>query len=117
MRLHPLTRMTSDPQSGEQIIECRMEFQDADGQTSRAVGQLTLQIYPESLTPTGAGALQTWNQDLRDPQINRRQYDDVTRTYLLRLQITQPLPAGCELRAFFLSADGRRMSAQMRVRQ
>ena len=68
--------------------------------------------------PSGANAaLQTWNQDLRDLELNRRQYDDVTRTYLFRLQLTQPPPAGSELRAFFLSADGKRMNAQIRLRQ
>lgn len=117
MRLHPLTRLTTDPQTGQTIIECRIEFVDGDAQTSKAVGQLTLQVYPDSVTPTGSGALETWNQDLRDAAINRRQYDDVTRTYLFRLQATQPLPAGCEVRAFFLSADGRRMNAAMRLRQ
>lgn len=116
MRVHPLTRLASDPQTGRPIIECRIEFQDADGQTSKAVGQLTLQVYPDGSTATGTAALETWNQDLRDLAVNRRQYDDVTRTYLFRLQLTQPLPAGCELRAFFLSADGRRMNATMRLR-
>ena len=117
MRLHPLTRLTRDEQTGQPIVECRLEFQDSDNQTSKAVGQLALQIYADSTTPTGSAALETWNQDLRDLQVNRRQYDDVTRTYLFRLQTTQPLPPGCELRAFFLSADGRRMSAEMRLRQ
>jgi hypothetical protein len=117
MRVHPLTRLVNDPQTSQQIIECRIEFQDSDGQTAKAVGQLTLQAYPDAATPTGSGAMQTWNQDLRDLQVNRRQYDDVTRTYLFRLQTTQPLPAGCEIRAFFLSSDGRRLNAQLRLRQ
>jgi len=117
MRLHPLTRLALDPETGEQVIECRIEFLDPDGQTSRAVGQLTLQLYPEAGTPTADNlALQTWNQDLRELALNRRQYDVVTRTYLFRLQITQPLPVGADLRAFFLSLDGQRMLAEMRVR-
>lgn len=117
MRVHPLTRLTSDAHSGQGIIECRLEFMDRDGQTSRAVGQLTVQLYPDGNTPTGSGAMETWNQDLRDQLANRQQYDDVTRTYLLRLQLTQPPPAGCELRAFFLSSDGQRLTATMRLRQ
>jgi hypothetical protein len=118
MRLHPLTRLTGDTQTGEQIIECRIEFEDPDHQTCRAVGQLTLQLYPDSAAATGSrNALQTWNQDLRDLELNRRQYDDVTRTYLFRLQLTQPPPAGSELRAYFLSSDGKRMNAEMRLRQ
>jgi len=118
MRLHPLTRLAGDLATGEQIIECRIEFEDPDHQTCRAVGQLSLQLYPDAFVPSGANAaLQTWNQDLRDLELNRRQYDDVTRTYLFRLQLTQPPPAGSELRAFFLSADGKRMNAQIRLRQ
>jgi hypothetical protein len=117
MRLHPLTRLAFDPLTKEQIIECRVEFTDVGGITSKAVGQLTLQVYPDGVTPSGAGALETWNQDLRDLTLNERQYDDVTRTYLFRLRTAQPLPAGCELRAFFLSTDDRRMNAEMRLRQ
>ena len=117
MRIHPLTRLTNDPLSSQAIVECRLEFTDSDGQTSRAVGQLTVQLYPDGVTPTGSGAMETWNQDLRDPLANRQQYDDVTRTYLLRLQLTQPPAAGCELRAFFLSSDGQRLAATMRLRQ
>jgi hypothetical protein len=118
MRLHPLTRLTEDRATGVQIIECRIEFEDPDQQTCRAVGQLTIQLYPDATAPTGAGAaLQTWNQDLRDLELNRRQYDDVTRTYLFRLQLTQPPPPGAELRAFFLSADGKRMNGEIRLRQ
>ncbi len=118
MRLHPLTRLTGDTTTGEQIIECRIEFEDPDHQTCRAVGQLTLQLYPDSASTTGPDvALQTWNQDLRDLELNRRQFDDVTRTYLFRLQLTQPPPAGSLLRAFFLSSDGKRMNAEIRLRQ
>jgi hypothetical protein len=117
MRLHPLTRLTGDLDTGEQIIECRIEFEDPDNQTCRAVGQLTLQLYPEGASALSGKALQTWNQDLRNLELNRRQYDDVTRTYLFRLQLTVPPPAGSELRAFFLSSDGRRLNAEMRLRQ
>ncbi len=117
MRVHPLTRLTNTGPGGTAIIECRLEFTDAEGQTSKAIGQLTLQVYPDSFAPTGRGALETWNQDLRDLEINRRQYDDITRTYLFRLEVSQPLPAGCEVRAFFLSTDGRRLNAEMRLRQ
>lgn len=117
MRVHPLTRLTTDNLTAQSIIECRLEFQDLDGQTSRAVGQLTLQLYPDSFAATGSGAIETWNQDLRDLITNRRQYDDVTRTYLFRLQLTHAPPAGCEVRAFFLSENGQRLSATMRLRQ
>ena len=117
MRLHPLTRLVDDPETAGVVIECRVEFNDAADHTSKAAGQLTLQVYPDSLTPTGAGAVETWNQDLRDPVLNRRQYDDVTRTYLFRLQTTAALPPNAELRAFFLSADGRRLNADMRLRR
>jgi hypothetical protein len=91
-----------DPGGGGVIIECRVEFNDADAQTTKAAGQLTLQVYPDALTLTGTAALETWNQDLRDLALNRRQYDDVTRTYLFRLQMNAALPPNAELRAFFL---------------
>ena len=44
---------------------------------------------------------------LRDPDINRLRYDEVTRTYLFPLDAEmEQLPAEPELRAYFLSADG-----------
>lgn len=112
MRFHPLTRAVHEGSANELVIEARIEFLDSDGETSKAAGQLTLQLYADVQSPSGPDALRTWNQDLRDLSINRQRYDDITRTYLFRLEMDQTeLPQGAQLRAFFLSIDGQHLDA------
>jgi hypothetical protein len=107
MRIHPLSRLVTDADSGRTVIEARIEFLDRDGQTTRACGQLRIDLYDASANfPTQP--VTTWEMDLRDLAINRQRYDDVTRTYLFPLDTElDPLPRRPELRAYFLSADGR----------
>jgi hypothetical protein len=107
MRIHPLSRLVTNTDSGRTVIEVRIEFVDRDGHTSRACGQLRIDLHDASTTfPTQPVA--TWEMDLRDLGINRRRYDDVTRTYLFPLDTeVDSLPEQPELRAYFLSADGR----------
>lgn len=116
MRIHPLTRVVPAAGAGRVVIEARLEFVDADNVTTRASGQLTLRLYADAQQPDGAEAIGTWNQDLRDVAVNRRQYDDVTRTYLFRMEVdAASLPEKPELRAFFLSATGREMSGRFTI--
>jgi hypothetical protein len=118
LRVHPLTRAMSDPESGRLIIEARIEFFDADRETAKAVGELTLQIVGDAEAQSGpAHAIKTWNLDLTNLSFNRQHYDDVTRTYLFKLEVDRPdLEGRPELRAFFLGIDGRMMEARLAVR-
>src|SRR5688572_30250275 len=115
MRVHPSTRVSRDEKNNVFVIETRIEFFDPDGSTSKAVGQLTLELHD-----AGSRAdepIQVWNQNLRDLELNNRQYEVVTRTYLFRLEIeTSVFPDQPELRAYFLSADGQEITAQMDLR-
>jgi hypothetical protein len=115
MRVHPSTRVMRDEPSGRFVIETRIELFDPDGVTSKGVGQLTLELHDAS--SRGDEPVQIWNQDLRDLELNRRQYETVTRTYLFRLEIDASVfPNDPELKAFFLSADGQTLAATMRLR-
>ncbi|MDY7110271.1 MAG: hypothetical protein SYC29_16705 [Planctomycetota bacterium] len=110
MRIHPLSRLVRDGESGQTVIEARIEFVDRDGHTSRACGQLRIDLH-DATAAFPAGPVVTWEMDLRDLATNRRRYDDVTRTYLFPLDTeVDPFPQQPELRAYFLSADGRKLS-------
>ncbi len=115
LRIHPATRVVTDRATGELVIEARVEFFDAEGDTSKAYGELTLQLHNPAQS---TGEDQTWKLDLRNLADNRRQFDDVTHTYLLRLDLdSDSLPPQAELRAIFISADGQTMEGRMRLRR
>jgi len=114
LRVHPLTRLITDPHTGQNLLEARIEFFDVAGATSKASGQLTLRLFGEASQPDSAEPLETWNLNLRDLAVNALQYDDVTRTYLMRLQIDPTrLTAAPELRAYFVGANGALLNGSM----
>jgi hypothetical protein len=117
MRIHPLTRVTTEAHSDKLVIETRIEFSDADGQTTKAVGQVRFELYADA--SAAGGPIRAWpEQDLRDLDINRLRYDDVTRTYLFPIDIKQDDLAGSpQLWAYFLSADGRLMKSRFAINQ
>ena len=118
MRLHPLTRLTSDAQLGRPIIECRVEFQDIDGQTTKATGQVRFELVEGGSDDATAAPRRSWpEQDLRDLKTNRLRFDDVTRTYLFPIDVkADDLAGGPRLWAYFLSADGRLMKDSFTIR-
>ena len=117
MRIHPSTRVVRDDPTGQFVIETRIEFFDGDGATARAVGQLSMQLHDARPEARQNDPIQLWNQDLRDMDANRRQYDMVYRTYLFRLQIDPAtFPAHPELRAYYLGNDGKELEAALRIR-
>ena len=112
MRIHPLTRFAHDEQADQSIIEARIEFADADGVTTRAIGRLTLTLLTPNTEPAAAPIRQWQDIDLSSGAINAQRFDTVTRTYLLKLQVDpSKLPAQCELKAVFTSSDGQTYSA------
>jgi hypothetical protein len=114
IRLHPLSRLVVAP--GQRVLEARVEFMDADGISSRAHGRLRIDLHPEAQRGLSRPK-STWEVDLRDLERNYRHFDPVTRTYLLRLETeAMELPESPELRAYFLSEDGSRLEARMRLR-
>jgi hypothetical protein len=115
MSIHPLTRVTTEEQTGRTILEARIEFLDSQGNRSKAVGQMTLALYNAN---NRSEAIHVWAQDLLDPTRNQQHFDVVTRTYLLRLELDNPqFPEDAELRASFNSVDGQSMEADYRFKR
>ena len=118
MRIHPLTRLTRDAATDDQIIEARVEFTDADGITTRAVGRLELTLIEGASNATGTTIRQWATIDLRDREVNRQRFDEVTRTYLLKLELDlAQLPEEFKLNVGFDSDDGRRFAATYPLRR
>ena len=117
LRIHPLTRLAIDTQTRQTIIEVRLEFLDPQQHTTKGVGQVRIDLATTGNAAASSPPLATWSWDLRDPSVNRTLYDDVTRTYLLRLRV-QSLELGpqLQLRAYYLSATGQRLQATHTLR-
>ncbi len=117
MRIHPLSHFVKDRSSGDLLIEARIELFDPDGDTCKAVGRMDLDLYDADASQFMADPIGSWTTDLADLEVNQAHYDEVTRTYLFRLEVEQvPIPALPELRAFFTSGDGTRLQATYRLR-
>ncbi len=110
LRIHPLSQLVTDRESGRLLIEVRLEFFDRLGHTSKAVGQVLIDLLAGE---RGGDPIVTWAKDLSAVEANREHYDDLTRTYLFRLEFDPGLlPEDPELRAYFRSSDGRALQAQ-----
>ena len=108
MRIHPLSQFVKHRDTGELLIEVRVEFFDPDDYTCRVVGQIGIDLVDAS--NVNAEPVSKWQDDLWDPQINRDRYDEITRTYLFRLKMDgQQVPQAAQIRVYFLSGDGKRL--------
>lgn len=110
MRFHPLTRVMLEPDRDELIIEARVEFSDDNGSTTKAFGELLLQLIEAGTV------LEEWTVNLADLPTNALRYDDITRTYLFRLEIDQArYSPTAELFAGYLGVDGTELRARLRL--
>ncbi len=118
LRIHPLTRLATDTETGRPMIEARIELFDHDDQTTRGFGLLRLDLH-DLAGNAAPDTLPVWHIELRDLEVNRMRYDPVTRTYLLPLKFEahQRMPEEPELWAYFLAADGQPLdAASLRLR-
>ncbi|MHC5114329.1 MAG: hypothetical protein ACYTGP_07865 [Planctomycetota bacterium] len=115
MRIHPLTRIAADADGAETVIEARLELVDEDGHTTKGVGVVTCELISRGDDTVVA----FWELDLNDRAVNRERYDEVTRTYLIPLELNDAtvLPERPELRARFASTDGQVFEAKLQVRR
>lgn len=110
MRIHPLTRLATDDEGEAAFLEVRIEFRDADGHTTRGLGELIVDLRAAD------GSTNAWRVDLTDRSVNAERFDDVSRTYLLRLRIDRDdLSARPQLRAIYNAADGRTLTDERRM--
>ncbi|MHC4129103.1 MAG: hypothetical protein ACYSUA_13210 [Planctomycetota bacterium] len=117
MRVHPLSQFVTDRDSGDLLIEARVEFVDVGGYTCRAVGLIDIDLHDADAARYTSEAISSWSANLWDLEVNHERYDDVTRTYLFRLRIEKNLiPSEPELRVYFLCGDGNRLQASYRLR-
>ena len=116
IRVHPLTRLITDEESGRLELEARVELVDLDGDTTKGIGLLTMRLY-DAGDRSRSHAIVTWRRDLADPAVNRLHYDDVTRTYLLRLELDPDrLPETPLLQATLEAPGGRTIVAGREIR-
>lgn len=83
IRIHPLTHALRQ-EGAVSVIEAHIEFLDRYGHTTKGVGLVRVELLAADALP-GSARLGTWEIDLNDLDANSRHYDDVTRTYRLRL--------------------------------
>ena len=104
--IHPLTRYWVSAK-GELEVEARIELLDRDGFPTRGIGRLELDLE----SPTGR-RVETWVLKLDDLEKNRNHFDDVTRTYLVRLSLPRnTIEEDADLVATLVLPDGDRLVA------
>jgi hypothetical protein len=109
MRVHPLSQLVTDRDSGRLLIEARLEFLDAEGHSAKAVGQVLIDLLSRD---DPSAPIASWSRDLADRAANRDHFDDLTRTYLFRLEFdAAALPREPRLQAYYRSSQGRVLKA------
>ena len=107
MRIHPLTRVIAGDTKERILIEARLELLDRDDIPTRGVGHVGFELIADDRVNDAKPPV-AWDMDIRDTAKNLQHYDDVTQTYLFRLEVDRSqFPEKAELRAYFLSSDGK----------
>ncbi|MEE2906610.1 MAG: hypothetical protein VX527_02150 [Planctomycetota bacterium] len=102
--VHPLTRYWISS-TGEREVEARIELLDRDGYPTRGIGRLELDLESKD-----GRRVETWVLSLSDLETNRSHFDEVTRTYLVRLSLpNNSIPDGADLAATLVLPDGARL--------
>ncbi len=107
MRVHPLTRVIAQANTEPPIVEMRVEFVDPIGHPIKSTGQMAITYNDSTGSIRNVPPIGLWETDLRDLEVNRSHWDDVTETYLYRF----PLPKTATgksgmLRVIMLQEDG-----------
>ena len=118
IRVHPISRIKLDRETGVAVVQARIEFQDPDGFSTRGVGKLTISLTGPSRDGVMLMSKTEWECDLNDLELNRQYYDEVTRTYQVTLQLTPRIDVPFEprLRAVLVTPQGRTLSDVSGVR-
>ncbi len=118
MRIHPASMVRVDRDTGQPVIETRLEFRDAQNHVAKAVAEVTLELHDHDPGEASTEPLREWAIDLRDLAINAQHWDHVSQTYLCRLRLDElsDHPAPWFVRALVLAEDGRMFSAVRQVK-
>ena len=118
MRVHPLSQFVKDRQTGNFILEVRIEFSDPYGHTCKAYGEVVIALHDADPLHFDEKEIGSWAEDLTDLELNQVFFDDVTGTYLFRLEIEgMTVPDECELQVLFDAADGAMLQGSYVVRK
>ena len=118
MELHPLTRVVRDPASETVRIEAHVELLDAWGDTVKDVGEFQFELFRGTGDVGSMTQELVWRKDISSPEASSRQYDAITRTYVVPLlEAPDWLRQGgrATLVATFTATDGRRLVATRRI--
>jgi hypothetical protein len=117
MRVHPASRLVIEQETSQAFIEARLEFTDALGDTSKAVGVMEFDLLVPALPSGASNPVLSWALPLNTLEGNAQHYDGITRTYLFRLSLGEwSISPDVTLIARFESIDGQRFSAEQRFR-
>lgn len=113
LRIYPLTRVDREPVSGRAAIILHLELKDRWGDSTKALGTLSVFLFePEiGLEPGIETQTMRWSLDMTDPDQNAQWFDPSTRTYRITLI---DLPSGVE-RLILQPADRKRGGLRLRA--
>jgi hypothetical protein len=117
LRVHPLTRVVRNAQTGGREIEAHVELIDRFGHPVKALGTFNFSLYRTGGAGDPTEQLIRWTVDLETAAANAEPYDLVTRTYRLVLSGAPTEPRterGLLLVARMTLLDGRTISSTHR---
>lgn len=85
MRVFPLTRVLPGVSGGEPSVELHIELRDQWGDTTKGVGDLTVQLFRAGLGGAPGARERAWSMSLTDLDRNAQWFDPTTRTYRIEL--------------------------------
>jgi hypothetical protein len=122
IRIHPLTRIREgvNEQTGEPetYIDLQLDLQDQFGHSTKGIGELRFELYPAG-EEQRSDRLEFWLIDISDLEVNRVQYDWVTRMYRINLVVPPQRLAQqrrFRLHAYLSTPGGQRMEHEAEVR-
>ncbi len=118
LRIYPSTRFIKEKDTS--LLEARIELLDEMGDSIKASGQLRFELRGAGQRPgvEEGRLLYSWDITIATLDDQRRYYDPITRSYLLRLRLSNAAITQRQvvLRVTFQPVDGVRMTDEQPVR-
>ena len=118
IRVHPISRIKIDPETGQAHVKAHIEFLDIDGFSTRGIGRLEFVLSGQGDGSTVSISKTTWECDLNNPDTNSEYFDEVTRAYLATLELSPgvDVPWDPRFKATLVLPDGSRLSDTSTIR-
>jgi len=101
MRVHPFSTFEPGDEPETLVLEARVELLDRVGDTTKGVGRFRFELYQIAAAASREGEdlrLMQWDGSIDTLELNRRHYDPITRTYVFKLKIDEPIEPRQKLR-------------------